>query len=86
MKRSRPLTRLPGRALFFQRAEAEILSGAQYGSTARLPGFKSLDHFKQINDRQGNLGGTPSEEEVATLRECGRARTSLAGSWDEFVV
>ncbi len=82
-----PLTKLPGRTLFFDRLN-HVVSGI--GRTALSFGmiFIDLDGFKRVNDRFGHAGGDQLLAETASrIRLCLRdADTAARLGGDEFGV
>lgn len=83
-----PLTGLPGRGLFFERAEALLAAAAGTGPPRRCALlYVDLDGFKQLNDRDGHAAGDAAlRRAAAALREQLRA-SDLIGriGGDEFV-
>jgi len=82
-----PLTRLPNRALFYDRLEHAMARVARGTNSVALL-FLDLDGFKQINDRYGHLAGDRllaafAERLSGTLR-LGDTFARLGG--DEFVI
>jgi diguanylate cyclase (GGDEF)-like protein len=82
-----PLTALPNRNLFNERAAAEVARGARDGTGFGVL-FIDLDHFKTINDSLGHAAGDRVLREVArrlasSLRE---VDTVARLSGDEFAV
>jgi len=82
-----PLTRLPNRRGFFERAEIEINRARRYDRKLSLV-MLDADHFKRINDEYGHAGG---DEALRLLAEtlAGTLRASdLAGriGGEEFAI
>lgn len=82
-----PLTRLPNRALFYDRLE-HAMARVSRGTNSVALLFLDLDGFKQVNDRYGHLTGDTllsafAERLSGTLR-LGDTFARLGG--DEFVI
>jgi diguanylate cyclase (GGDEF)-like protein len=82
-----PLTRLPNRALFYDRLEHAMARVARGTNSIALL-FLDLDGFKQVNDRYGHLTGdrllAAFAERIQTKLRLGDTFARLAG--DEFVI
>ncbi len=82
-----PLTRLPNRALFYDRLEHAIARVSRGPNSVALL-FLDLDGFKQINDRHGHLIGdkllTAVAERLSDTLRLGDTFARLGG--DEFVI
>ncbi|QSZ41075.1 diguanylate cyclase [Sulfurimonas aquatica] len=82
-----PLTKLPNRALFFERLEKTLaISKRKKHSFAIL--FIDLDDFKSINDKYGhNIGDELLHEVSRKLESCIRESDTVGRiSGDEFVI
>lgn len=82
------LTRLPGRALFFERVaqQRQALAHAEHGQLALL--FIDLDGFKAVNDLHGHQEGDRVLVEVAEVFQSLIRDADVAGrlGGDEFVI
>jgi diguanylate cyclase (GGDEF)-like protein len=82
-----PLTRLPNRALFYDRLEHAIARVSRGPNSVALL-FLDLDGFKQINDQHGHLIGdkllTTFAERLSDTLRLGDTFARLGG--DEFVI
>lgn len=82
-----PLTRLPNRALFYDRLEHALARVARGTNSIALL-FLDLDGFKQVNDRYGHLTGdrllAAFAERLSGNLRLGDTFARLAG--DEFVI
>jgi diguanylate cyclase (GGDEF)-like protein len=82
-----PLTRLPNRALFYDRLE-HAMARVSRGTNSVALLFLDLDGFKQVNDRYGHLAGdqllTAFAERVRGTLRLGDTFARLGG--DEFVI
>ena len=82
-----PLTGLPNRTLFYERAAHAIATHARSATTFAVT-YIDLDGFKQINDTLGHSAGDALLNEVAArLRQCVRAGDTVSRlGGDEFAV
>jgi diguanylate cyclase (GGDEF)-like protein len=81
-----PLTGLPGRALFMERANA-LLAASAKGQTGFATLFIDLDGFKEVNDKFGHGRGNAVLARVAEILRSELRETDVAGrlGGDEFV-
>lgn len=82
-----PLTELPNRALFGDRLRVAFAQARRNRQGLALMNL-DIDHFKQVNDRQGQARGDALLQQVAArLRTCLRASDTVARlGGNEFVV
>jgi diguanylate cyclase (GGDEF)-like protein len=82
-----PLTGLPNRAMFEDRAREAVARAQRRGETAALL-FLDLDHFKDVNDSLGHEAGDALLRSAAErLRGCVRGEDFLARiGGDEFCI
>lgn len=82
-----PLTELPNRALFGDRLRVAFAQARRNRQGMALMSL-DIDHFKQVNDRQGQASGDALLQQVAgRLRTCLRASDTVARlGGNEFVV
>ncbi len=61
-----PLTRLPNRLAFMERLQA-LLSSPRQAGAARMLLYLDLDHFKDLNDAEGDAAGDQVMRDVSVL-------------------
>jgi diguanylate cyclase (GGDEF)-like protein len=82
-----PLTGLPNRRGFFERAEIELDRARRYGRTLTVM-MLDADHFKRINDEYGHAGGDAALRHLAETLSATLRASDLAGrlGGEEFAV
>lgn len=82
-----PLTKLPNRALFFDRVE-RALSQARRSDQLVAVGFLDLDFFKRINDTRGHIVGDHALRQIAErVKSCLREGDTIGRiGGDEFTL
>lgn len=81
------LTGVWNRARFEDEARQKILQLRRYGTPLSLL-LLDIDHFKQVNDLHGHLGGDAVLKEVVARTRLGLRETDIIGRWggEEFVL
>jgi diguanylate cyclase (GGDEF)-like protein len=87
LARHDPLTQLPNRTAFFERAEAEVARLSRYGRPLTVA-FVDCDNFKSVNDSAGHEMGDKVLQAVATALRGTVRRSDLASriGGDEFAL